>query len=68
VFDLFGHICRVSSTGEEAACLTEDSGVAINFHPGISPDGAIRVVRVVCGLMQVLSVLSVACTDVISGV
>lgn len=39
VFDLLGHIYRVSSSGGEAQALTQDSGIAINFHPSISPDG-----------------------------
>jgi Tol biopolymer transport system component/imidazolonepropionase-like amidohydrolase len=38
-FDLLGHIYRVPSTGGDATCLTQDSGVALNFHPRISPDG-----------------------------
>ena len=39
VFDLLGHVYRVASGGGEATCLTEDSGVAVNYHPRISPDG-----------------------------
>jgi Tol biopolymer transport system component/imidazolonepropionase-like amidohydrolase len=38
-FDLLGHIYRVSSSGGEATALTQNSGVALNFHPRISPDG-----------------------------
>ena len=39
-FDLLGHIYRVSATGGEATVLTQDSGVALNFQPRISPDGS----------------------------
>ena len=39
VFDLLGHIYRVSSKGGDAQVLTGDSGIAINFHPRYSPDG-----------------------------
>ncbi len=39
VFDLLGHIYRVSATGGQAECLTQDSGIALNFHPRISPNG-----------------------------
>jgi Tol biopolymer transport system component/imidazolonepropionase-like amidohydrolase len=39
VFDLLAHIYRVPVGGGEAQCLTQDSGVAVNFHPRISPDG-----------------------------
>ena len=39
VFDLLANIYRVPITGGEAACLTQDSGIAVNFHPRISPDG-----------------------------
>ncbi len=39
VFDLLGHVYRVSSSGGEAVCLTQDSGVAVNYHPRFSPDG-----------------------------
>lgn len=38
-FDLLGHIYRMPATGGEATVLTEDSGVAVNFQPRISPDG-----------------------------
>src|SRR5215203_1507321 len=38
-FDLLGHIYRVSSSGGEATALTQNSGVALNFQPRISPDG-----------------------------
>ena len=40
VFDLLAHIYRVPAEGGEAQCLTQSSGVALNFHPRISPDGA----------------------------
>ena len=39
VFDLLGHIYRVSTRGGEAEVLTQDSGIAINFHPRISNKG-----------------------------
>jgi len=39
VFDLLAHIYRVPAAGGEAECLTQDSGVALNFHPRVSPDG-----------------------------
>ena len=39
LFDLLGHIYRVSADGGEAECLTQESGIAINFHPRYSPDG-----------------------------
>lgn len=39
VFDLLGHIYRMPIEGGIAQCLTQDSGIAVNFHPRISPDG-----------------------------
>ena len=39
VFDLLGHIFRVSAAGGKAECLTQDSGIAINITPRYSPDG-----------------------------
>ncbi len=39
VFNLLGQIYRVAATGGPAECLTEGSGIAVNFHPRISPDG-----------------------------
>lgn len=39
VFDLLGHIYRLPAGGGEAECLTQDSGIALNYHPRISPDG-----------------------------
>ena len=39
VFDLLGHIYRMSASGGEATVLTQSSGVALNFQPRISPDG-----------------------------
>lgn len=39
VFDLLGHIYKVSSSGGQAECLTQDSGIAMNYHPRFSPDG-----------------------------
>lgn len=39
VFDLLGHIYRMPSTGGTAECLTQESGIAINNQPRISPDG-----------------------------
>jgi hypothetical protein len=38
-FDLLGHIYRMPATGGEATVLTQNSGVALNFQPRISPDG-----------------------------
>ena len=39
VFDLLGHIYRMSGSGGEATSLTQSSGVALNYQPRISPDG-----------------------------
>jgi Tol biopolymer transport system component len=39
VFDLLGHIWRLPSTGGVAESLTQNSGVAVNYHPRFSPDG-----------------------------
>ncbi|MEZ4455073.1 MAG: amidohydrolase family protein [Gemmatimonadales bacterium] len=39
VFDLLGHIHRVPAAGGPAQVLTQGSGIAINTHPRISPDG-----------------------------
>ncbi len=39
VFDLLGHIYRMPASGGEARSLTQNSGVALNFQPRISPDG-----------------------------
>jgi Tol biopolymer transport system component len=39
VFDLLGHIYRLPVAGGEARSLTQASGVAVNYHPRISPDG-----------------------------
>jgi Tol biopolymer transport system component len=39
VFDLLAHIYKVPMEGGEAVCLTQDSGVALNYHPRFSPDG-----------------------------
>ena len=39
-FDLMGHIYRMSATGGEAENLTNSSGIALNFHPAVSPDGS----------------------------
>src|SRR5207302_1400632 len=36
-FDLLGHIYRVPASGGEAVALTQNSGVALNFEPRISP-------------------------------
>ncbi|MGQ0647733.1 MAG: amidohydrolase family protein [Gemmatimonadaceae bacterium] len=41
VFDLLGHIYRIPVAGGEAAALTQNSGIAINAHPRISPDGTL---------------------------
>jgi Tol biopolymer transport system component len=39
VFDLLGHIYRVPAAGGEAQVLTQESGIAVNYHPRVSPDG-----------------------------
>src|SRR5262245_28464950 len=39
VFDLLAQIYRVPIAGGEAQCLTENSGIALNYHPQFSPDG-----------------------------
>lgn len=39
VFDLLGHVYRVAASGGAAEALTQNSGVAVNMHPRISPDG-----------------------------
>ena len=39
VFDLLAHIYRMPAAGGDAECLTQDSGVALNFHPRVAPDG-----------------------------
>lgn len=38
-FDLLGHIWRVPTSGGAAESLTQNSGVALNYHPAYSPDG-----------------------------
>lgn len=38
-FDLMGHIYRMPSEGGKAINLTDNTGIALNFHPAISPDG-----------------------------
>ncbi len=38
-FDLLGHVYRVPAAGGTAVCLTQRSGVALNYQPRISPDG-----------------------------
>lgn len=39
VFDLLAHVYRVPVSGGVAECLTQNSGVALNFQPRYSPDG-----------------------------
>lgn len=39
IFDLLGHLYLLPAAGGRAECLTEDSGVAVNYHPRFSPDG-----------------------------
>lgn len=39
VFDMLGHIYRMPASGGQAQSLTQDSGVALNYHPRFSPDG-----------------------------
>lgn len=38
-FDLLGHVYRVAAVGGAAECLTQNSGVALNYQPRVSPDG-----------------------------
>ena len=40
VFNLLGHIYLVPGSGGQAECLTQETGLAVNFHPRISPDGS----------------------------
>ena len=39
VFDLLAHVYRVPAEGGQAESLTQESGVAVNYHPRYSPDG-----------------------------
>ncbi len=39
LFDLVGHVYRVPVGGGTAECLTQASGIAVNFHARYSPDG-----------------------------
>ena len=39
VFDLLAHVYRIPVGGGAAECLTQKSGVALNFQPRYSPDG-----------------------------
>lgn len=39
-FDLMGHIYRLPSEGGTAENLTDSTGIALNFHPAVSPDGS----------------------------
>jgi len=40
VYDLLGHIYRSATDGAGGTqALTQDSGVALNYHPRVSPDG-----------------------------
>jgi Tol biopolymer transport system component len=39
VFDLLGHVYRMPSSGGPATVLTQNTGVALNMQPRISPDG-----------------------------
>ncbi|RLA01212.1 MAG: hypothetical protein DRQ47_08380, partial [Gammaproteobacteria bacterium] len=39
IFDQLAHINRVPATGGESEILTQDSGIATNMHPRVSPDG-----------------------------
>lgn len=38
-FDLLGHIYRMPVAGGTATAITQNTGVALNFDPAISPDG-----------------------------
>lgn len=39
LFDLLSHVYRVPVAGGDAQCLTQNSGIALNYHPKYSPDG-----------------------------
>ena len=39
VFDLLAHVYRVPAEGGQAESLTQESGVAVNYHPRYSHDG-----------------------------
>ncbi len=39
VFDLLAHVYRVRASGGDAECLTQQSGIALNYDPRYSPDG-----------------------------
>jgi Tol biopolymer transport system component len=39
VFDLLAHVYRVRASGGRAECLTQGSGIALNYDPRYSPDG-----------------------------
>src|ERR1700743_3605459 len=39
VFDLLAHVYRVPAGGGTAECLTQNTGVALNFQTRYSPDG-----------------------------
>jgi Tol biopolymer transport system component len=39
VFDMLAHLYRVPVSGGEAECLTQSSGIALNYDPRFSPDG-----------------------------
>ena len=39
VFDMLAHVYRVPIGGGQAESLTQESGVALNYHPRFSPDG-----------------------------
>jgi Tol biopolymer transport system component len=38
-FDLLGHVYRMRIAGGDAEVLTQNSGVALNYQPRVSPDG-----------------------------
>jgi len=38
VFDLLGHIYRVPAEGGDAESLTQNSGIAVNYHPTYAQD------------------------------
>lgn len=39
LFDLLSHVYRMPIGGGDAQCLTQASGIALNYHPKYSPDG-----------------------------
>jgi hypothetical protein len=57
VFDLLAHIYRVPIGGGEAQCLTQESGIATNYHPRYSPDGRSIARRIVASSSSLWTIL-----------